>query len=62
MRRLWVGGLAQDVCVRATVLDGLREGFEVMLIEDATRGVTPEGCASAAREMRAAGAGLVTTD
>ncbi len=26
VRRLWVGGLALDVCVRATVLDALREG------------------------------------
>src|SRR5437773_7029648 len=37
IRRLWIGGLALDVCVRATVLDALRAGFEVHLIKDATR-------------------------
>lgn len=58
VRRLWVGGLAEDVCVRATVLDARREGFEVMVIEDATRPVTPEGGEKARREMRDAGARL----
>ena len=53
--RLWVGGLAKDVCVLATVLDGRREGFDVMLIEDATRPVTPEGGESARRLMLEAG-------
>jgi nicotinamidase/pyrazinamidase len=37
--RICVGGLATDYCVKHTVLDGLREGFEVVLLEDATRGV-----------------------
>src|SRR5690606_7611662 len=59
--RLWVGGLALDVCVLATVLDARREGFEVTVIQDATRGVTPEGCAAAERAMREAGASFTTT-
>jgi nicotinamidase/pyrazinamidase len=54
--RLWVGGLAEDVCVRATVLDALKEGFDVVLIENATRPVSAEGGERALREMRAAGA------
>lgn len=54
--RLWVGGLAEDVCVRATVLDALKEGFEVTVIEDAVRPVTPEGGDKARSEMREAGA------
>ena len=58
IERLWVGGLAQDVCVRATVLDGLKEGFEVALIPDASLPVTPEGGERALREMKAAGAGI----
>jgi nicotinamidase/pyrazinamidase len=59
--RVWVGGLAQDVCVRATVLDALAEGFEVYLIEDATRPVDlePGDGARAVEEMRRAGARLV---
>ena len=62
VRRLWVGGLAEDVCVRATVLGALAHGFEVVVIEDATRPVTPEGGEEARREMAAAGAGFQTTD
>ena len=55
--RVWVGGLAQDVCVRATVLDALKEGFEVRLIRGATRPVNavPGAGAAALEEMRTAG-------
>jgi len=55
IKRLWVGGLAEDVCVLATALDGRREGFEVIVIKNATRPVTPEGGRKAREEMRAAG-------
>lgn len=61
VRRLWVGGLAQDYCVRATVLDALREGFGVRVILEATRpvNVRPEDGQRALQEMSAAGAVLV---
>jgi len=39
IRRLLVGGLATDYCVRETVLDGLKHGFEVYHLDDASRGV-----------------------
>ena len=61
IKRVWVGGLAQDVCVLATVLDARKEGFEVEVIMDATRPVTAEGGARANREMRNAGAELQST-
>jgi nicotinamidase/pyrazinamidase len=60
--RVWIGGLAQDVCVRATALGALREGFRPMLIADATRPVTVEGGKAANAEMRQAGVEFVTTD
>ena len=47
----FVGGLAEDVCVRATVLDGLRAGFEVHLLADATRPVEASADARACDEM-----------
>jgi nicotinamidase/pyrazinamidase len=56
IKRLWVGGLAEDVCVLATVLDGCRENFEVILIENATRAVSVDGSERARRQMREAGA------
>ena len=56
VRRLWVGGLALDVCVRATVLDALRVGLEVRVIVDATRPVSVENGRRARDEMESAGA------
>jgi nicotinamidase/pyrazinamidase len=58
IKRLWVGGLAEDVCVLATVRDGLREGFAVVVIRDATRPVTADGGQQARNSMRESGAGF----
>lgn len=59
VRRIWVGGLALDVCVAATVLDGRDEGFEVHVIVEGTRPVTAEGGDEAIRRMESAGARVV---
>jgi nicotinamidase/pyrazinamidase len=62
VRRVWVGGLAQDVCVRATVLDARQEGFETILITDGTRPVSRAGGETAIDEMRQQGVRFETTD
>lgn len=54
-RRVWVGGLALDVCVKATALGSVEAGFETHLIPGASRPVTPEGGEAAVIEMTAAG-------
>jgi nicotinamidase/pyrazinamidase len=59
--RVWLGGLAQDVCVAATALDARKEGFDVRLIEDGTRPVTPEGGQQALRRMKEAGVRIAST-
>jgi nicotinamidase/pyrazinamidase len=53
VERIFVGGLATDYCVKHTVLDGLKRGFKVVWLEDASRGVdvTPGDSARAAAEM-----------
>lgn len=56
VRRLWVGGLALDVCVRASVLDACREGFETHVLVEATRAIDREQGRRALREMGGAGA------
>jgi nicotinamidase/pyrazinamidase len=61
VRRLWVGGLALDVCVRASVVDALRAGFHVCLLLDATRPVDRNAGVRAVAELQAAGAALVRT-
>lgn len=59
IKRLWVGGLAEDVCVLATVLDGRKEDFDVILIEKATRPVTLQGSKEARKKMRDAGIQII---
>lgn len=58
---LYVMGLATDYCVKATVLDALREGFAVWLLEDGCRAVNLDAQDSeqAISEMRAAGATII---
>jgi nicotinamidase/pyrazinamidase len=62
--RLFVTGLATDYCVKNTVLDARREGFDVTVVEDAVRGVEvePGDSERALEEMEEAGARLTTSD
>jgi nicotinamidase/pyrazinamidase len=58
---VWVGGLATDYCVKNTVLDALKHGFEVKAVENAMKAVelNPGDGASAIEEMRRSGADIV---
>ena len=53
--RVWVGGLALDVCVEATALGGREAGFAVQLIPEASKAITADGAARAIAAMREAG-------
>ena len=59
---LYVGGLATEYCVRASVLDALASGIDVVLLSDAIRALDepPGEGARAVEEMRHAGAGVAT--
>ena len=58
VKRVWIGGLTQDYCVRETSLDALREGFEVHVIVEGTRAVNvdPKDGHRALEDVRGAGA------
>lgn len=63
VEEVWVGGLATDYCVKNTVLDALKEGFQVKALQDAMRPVdlqTGDG-QRAVEEMRRAGAEIVNS-
>jgi nicotinamidase/pyrazinamidase len=64
IRRLFVGGLATDYCVKATALDALRAGLTVVLLQDAVRAVDvkPGDGARALAELAAAGAASARLD
>lgn len=62
--RVFVGGLATDYCVKNTVLDALKSGFETVLVEDACRGIDipPGTVVESVAEMRQAGALVVRAE
>jgi nicotinamidase/pyrazinamidase len=58
IKRIFVGGLATDYCVKNTVLDGLKAGFTTFLLLDAIKGVNvkPGDSERAIDEMLSSGA------
>jgi len=61
VKRVFVGGLATDYCVKATVLDALKLGYEVYVLVDAVKGVNvrPRDSDDAINEMVQAKAKLL---
>lgn len=64
VERLLVAGLATDYCVRASALDAVAGGFQVVLLEDGVGAVNvqPGDGERALAEMRAAGVRVTTSD
>ena len=59
VERLWIGGLALDACVLATVLDARKAGYAVYLLQEGTRPVNADGGREALELMQEAGAEIV---
>lgn len=61
VEEVWVGGLATDYCVKDTVLDALRAGFDVKAVTEAMRAVdvVPGDGQRAIEEMQQAGAKII---
>ena len=63
VRRVFMGGLATDFCVGYSALDGRRQGFEVVVVEDACRAIDLGGSLAAMlAELREAGVVVVRSD
>lgn len=64
VQHLYVGGLATDYCVKASVLDGLKQGLDVVLLLDAIKGidVQPGDMARSLDQMIRAGARTATLE
>jgi nicotinamidase/pyrazinamidase len=64
VRHVYIGGLATDYCVRATVLDALKAGISATLLIDACRGVNmqPGDVEGAIEAMVRGGADLATIE
>ena len=62
MQRLFIGGLALDFCVLASVLDARKAGFEVQLIGDAVRPANKKEGREALSKIEESGAEIATTD
>lgn len=62
IHRLFIGGLATDYCVKSTVMDAIKDGFEVVFIADGSKGVDvrPGDSDRAVEEMLKAGALIVS--
>lgn len=58
VKRLWIGGLAEDVCVFHTVKDACAGGFRVHLLCNATRPVFPDQQGPTRKALQEAGTQL----
>jgi len=55
IERVIIYGIATDYCVRASALDALKLGYQVVMIKDLSRGVAPETTKKAIEELQRAG-------
>ena len=55
VKRVFLAGLALDYCVRFTAEDAVREGFEAVVVTDASRAIAPETAAAAHDRFRVLG-------
>jgi nicotinamidase/pyrazinamidase len=58
---LYFCGLAADICVFYTLMDGLKEGFRCAFVEDATRALDAKAFDEAKKKMTAQGARILTS-
>jgi nicotinamidase-related amidase len=60
VRRLFVGGVATEYCVAATVRDAVAHGYRVVVLQDAIRAIDARAAHGAEEEMARRGAALIS--
>ena len=61
IERVILYGIATDYCVRATSLDAVALGYQVVMVKDLSRGVAPETTNHALEEMKQRGVIVIDT-
>jgi nicotinamidase-related amidase len=57
---VYIAGLAMDYCVKYTALDSVKEGFNTLVVGEATKAVDPTAVDHVHRELEKAGVKFVT--
>jgi len=60
IKKVYICGVATEYCVKATVLDALKHGFEVYILKDAIEGINPGDEEKALKELEERGAKIIT--
>ncbi|KAJ6226056.1 hypothetical protein M0813_01024 [Anaeramoeba flamelloides] len=61
IEKIFVCGLATDFCVKKTAMDGVKEGFQVYVLLDCSRGVAEKTVNEAIEEMKNKGITFINT-
>lgn len=59
---VYIAGLAMDYCVKYTALDSVKEGFNTLVVGEATKAVDPTAVDAVHRELEKAGVKFVTME
>ncbi len=63
VKTLYATGLALDFCVKWSVLDGISQGFDLYVVEDAVKGIDLDGSVKASwNEMKGQGSKVIHSD
>ena len=62
IKTIFVFGLAYEVCVGFTAKDAIKAGYNVILVEDATKGITTDGTQKMRAELLEMGARIMNAD
>ncbi|MFC0775071.1 bifunctional nicotinamidase/pyrazinamidase [Terrimonas alba] len=62
VKEIYISGLAGEICVLNTAMDGLGQKFTTLIIEDATRPLSPENFKKAMKDFTEKGGRLIQSN